>query len=61
MEILAGIIMLVMNFPGNATMIGGTIQFKLKSDHGADAGTKGYMLKLKVVQMVQLRKNGCRW
>ncbi len=32
--------------PGNATMIGGTIQFKLKSDHGADAGTKGYMLKL---------------
>ena len=32
--------------PGNATMIGGTIQFKFKSDHGADAGTKGYLLKV---------------
>ncbi|GIR81953.1 MAG: hypothetical protein CM15mP83_6790 [Flavobacteriaceae bacterium] len=27
------------------------IQFKFKSDHGADAGTKGYMLKLEGGQM----------
>lgn len=32
--------------PGSARITGGTITFKLKTDHGADAGTKGYMLKI---------------
>ena len=32
--------------PGTARITGGTITFKLKTDHGADAGTKGYMLKI---------------
>ena len=31
---------------GTAKITGGTVTFKFKSDHGADAGTKGYMLKL---------------
>ena len=31
---------------GTAKITGGTITFKFKSDHGASAGTHGYMLKL---------------
>ena len=31
---------------GTAKITGGTVTFKFKSDHGADAGTKGHMLKL---------------
>jgi hypothetical protein len=33
---------------GTTRITGGIVTFKLKSDHGADAGTKGYMLKLEV-------------